>query len=122
MPRKRRVEKQQRYLTEFQWMELVYGPQGPSAFASKIERRAAWYLHRDAILPGFNAAQRPWAWWQFDAPESKRTVKKSYRYLDFETKTYREWEYEAPEDDVDYLERVGLLSDYERAIKKAMED
>jgi len=48
------------------------------AFGDEIEAmRAAWKEHRAEILAEYvsaNPGRRPWAFWQFDAPEPRRQV------------------------------------------------
>src|SRR5262249_38366366 len=59
--------------------------------------RVAWNELRAEILDEFianNPGHRPWAWWQFDAPEPRRQ----------------------PETDLAYLERLNLLVPSEIAV------
>lgn len=52
-----------------QYLELLLGPKGASAFDSDRSRRAAWRKHHAELLPLVDPGSRPWAWWQYDAPE-----------------------------------------------------
>jgi hypothetical protein len=52
-----------------QYLELLLGPKEASAFDSDFARRAAWYQHRAELLPLVDPGSRPWAWWQYEAPE-----------------------------------------------------
>ena len=83
---------------------------GDDGFATKMEKRIAWYQHRDALLPGYTECRRPAAWWEFDAPEPRRVIGRT------------DYGMELLEDDEDYLHRLGLLSERERAVKKAWDE
>jgi hypothetical protein len=39
----------------------------PPAFRNDDERRAAWFQHRDVIMPHWQHGHRPLAWWQYEA-------------------------------------------------------
>ncbi len=52
-----------------QYLELLLGPKEASAFRTDFARRAAWHEHRAELLPLVDPGSRPWAWWQYDAPE-----------------------------------------------------
>lgn len=94
MARPRRKAREDR-LTADQWDELCTGESGfteASAFESEAERRGRWQRHREDLLrwwtrgpdapdppadrfwartPG-EPGTRPWAWWEYDAPERRR--------------------------------------------------
>lgn len=40
-------------------------------FRTDKARRAAWNAHREEILAESRAGHRPWAWWEYDAPEAR---------------------------------------------------
>lgn len=70
MPRPRRQAKARSHvLTPLQYMDLV-GPR-LCAFADEDDRRAAWEMHRVAIMERFlpgRHGMRPAAFWQYDCP------------------------------------------------------
>ena len=46
-------------------------------FWLRTQIEAGWRELREAVLTAWGAARpgsRPWAWWQFDAPEPRRTL------------------------------------------------
>jgi hypothetical protein len=114
MPRKRvksklRINK----LTESQfwslWLDKIgsgYKEQNAD-FISKEERKQAWLDNRDALMSEWwennNPGKRPGAWWEFEAP-AQLTV------LSVEANGY-----ENTEDEVDFLQRWGLLEQWEIA-------
>jgi hypothetical protein len=76
-----------------QYLELLLGPSGTaSAFRCDDARRAAWQAHAPELLPMVAPGSRPWAWWQYDAPEPVLPR----------------------EPEVAYLERCGGLTETER--------
>lgn len=76
-----------------QYLELLLGPRGTaSAFSSDDNRRAAWRGHARELLAVVDPGSRPWAWWEYDAPEPALP-----------------WEPELA-----YLERCKLLTEMER--------
>ena len=82
-----------RVLNLEQYLELLLGPRGTaSAFTSDALRRAAWRDHARELLAVVDPGSRPWAWWEYDAPEPALP-----------------WEPELA-----YLERCKLLTDTER--------
>ena len=81
-----------RVLNLEQYLELLLGPKGRSAFDSDVARRKAWHVYRVELLPMVDPGSRPWAWWQYDAPEPVLPR----------------------ESELAYLERCRLLSDRER--------
>ena len=130
MPRKRRTGKARKgELTNDQFWELTLGPPAPddeaftsphrlrrSAFESPFLRRAAWHEHRGEIMEFHNPGQRPWAWWEFEAPERPRKaiLKVSVPAPELRTGQYDEFE-EDEEDQADALKRLGLLEPWEAA-------
>ena len=76
-----------------QYLELLLGPAGSvSAFADDASREAAWRAAALELLPMVSPGSRPWAWWQYDAPEPLLPR----------------------EPEIAYLERCRILSDAER--------
>ena len=84
MPRARRKGKQRiADLTFDQLGELIWGPGAPdgiafnpatnanrrSEFASPLTRRAAYFMHKDAVMEHHLPGQRPWAYYEFDLRE-----------------------------------------------------
>ena len=65
-----------------QYLELLLGPRGTSAFASDFARRMAWQQHRDDLLPMVDPGSRPWAWWQYDASEPVLPRESELHYLE----------------------------------------
>jgi len=77
-----------------QYLELLLGPKDDdSAFDSDESRRDAWRKHFAELMPMVDPGSRPWAWWQYDAPEPMLPR----------------------EPEVAYLSRCGLLTEDERA-------
>jgi hypothetical protein len=77
-----------------QFLELLLGPSHlGSSFSSNASRRAAWRSHSEELMRLVEPGSRPWAWWEYDAPEP--TLPR--------------------ESDFDYLARCGLLTKGERA-------
>lgn len=64
-----------------QYLELLLGPKGVSAFDTDFSRRAAWHEHRSELLPMVDPGSRPWAWWQYEAPEPVRPREPELAYL-----------------------------------------
>ena len=105
-------------------------------------RRRAWFAHREELLQAWTAdppdqdhrgdlgqpllggaGSRPWAWWRYEAPESRRQVGGEGTPLDdtlFDFGIPRQWQAldgdDPPrfEDEAAYLERNGLLTDDEQ--------
>ena len=75
-----------------QYLELLLGPKGGSAFDTDVARHVAWHEHQAELLPLVDPGSRPWAWWQYDAPEPVL----------------------AREPEIAYLERCQLLTSQER--------
>ena len=76
-----------------QYLELLLGPnEERSDFNSDEQRREAWREHSEELMPMVDPGSRPWAWWQYDAPEP--TLPR--------------------ESDVLYLARCGLLTGAEQ--------
>ena len=75
-----------------QYLELLLGPRGGSAFESNSARRNAWHEHQAELLPMVDPGSRPWGWWQYDAAEPVLPR----------------------ESELAYLERCRLLSESER--------
>lgn len=74
------------------------------------ELMAAWLEVRDTFLPQYiatNPGFRPWAWWEFDAPEPRRQVSGRRR------KNYRNVPNCNLESQREYLTRHGLLTEAE---------
>ena len=65
-----------------QYLELLLGPKGDSAFDSDSHRRTAWHQHRAELLPLVDPGSRPWAWWQYDAPEPVLPREPQLAYLE----------------------------------------
>ncbi len=75
----------------------------------------AWLENRDWLLerhiqtfPG----TRPWAWWRFDAPESRKNVTVGEEWRDFFGLPYKIDFQQEPaifETEAEYLKRIGLL-------------
>jgi hypothetical protein len=62
-----------------------------------------WRRHGPTVLADWvrrRPGTRPWAWWRFDAPESRRTRTPG--------------RVPVPENQADYLDRLDLLTDAER--------
>ena len=77
-----------------QYLELLLGPRvAASAFDSDESRRAAWRVHSAVLAPLVDPGSRPWAWWEYDAPEPQLPR----------------------ESELDYLTRCALLSEEESA-------
>ena len=88
--------------------------------------RVAWDILRADLLPKFiaeNPGHRPFAWWRFDAPESRRrldgkpqpaaSVERSFGI----PRGSSDAKYES---EVDFLDRHGLLADAERRTARGM--
>jgi len=68
--------------TAEQYLELLLGPKGPaSVFASEEARRQAWLAHAAELTPLVDAGSRPWAWWQYEAPEPLLPRESELAYL-----------------------------------------
>ena len=65
-----------------QYLELLLGPHGASAFASDSIRRSAWQEHQEDVLPLVDPGSRPWAWWRYDAPEPVLPRESELAYLE----------------------------------------
>ena len=79
------------------------------------ELQAGWLWVRDTLLPAYIASrpgQRPWAWWEFQAPEPRRRVppppeKPGRKPMPSMLAGYRE-------SSLEYLTRLDLLSAAEK--------
>lgn len=65
-----------------QYLELLLGPNGRSAFATGADRSAAWRGHRAELLPMVDPGSRPWGWWQYDAIEPVLPREPELAYLE----------------------------------------
>jgi len=65
-----------------QYLELLLGPRGNSAFDSNAARRSAWHEHRAELLPMVDPGSRPWGWWQYEAPEPVLPREPELMYLE----------------------------------------
>jgi hypothetical protein len=84
---------------------------------SRDELREAWTLLRDELLQEHIAQQpgsRPWAWWQWEAPEDMRQIGED------RTKLSCGRVYVSPiyETEAAYLARLNLLTAAERMVLK----
>ena len=53
-----------------QYLELLLGPKDlGSAFNTEASRLAAWRSHSTELTGMVAPGSRPWAWWQYDAPQ-----------------------------------------------------
>jgi hypothetical protein len=77
-------------------MLLTYGParEWRGAFASVEEARGVWERHRGQLMSFKAPGKRPWAWYEFEAPEGLR--------YDYDRERSTLWS-------------AGLLTDSERA-------
>jgi hypothetical protein len=76
------------------YLELLLGPgDAASAFASDESRRSSWRAHSAELMRLVDPGSRPWAWWEYDAPEPVRPR----------------------ESELAYLSRCGLLTETEQA-------
>jgi hypothetical protein len=90
---------------------------------------ADWLLYRDELLPEFlraNPGQRPWSWWQWDAPDEVRRRLKGGHGTSLMSKGLwfgcprgfaQDYSIEDPpryESERAYLERHNLLTEAER--------
>ena len=65
-----------------QCLELLIGPRDSlSAFASDQFRRIMWQAHSAELLRLVEPGSRPWAWWQYEAPEPARPRESELAYL-----------------------------------------
>ena len=77
-----------------QYLELLLGPRETgSAFDSDESRHDLWRSHSAELMQLVQPGSRPWAWWEYDAPEPARPR----------------------ESEPAYLARCGLLSEAEQA-------
>lgn len=82
---------------------------------------AAWEELHEELLAAHIAEHpgtRPWAWWAFDAPESRRFLGDEPEDLSPFGVWYgmaSSWGCAFYETEADYLDRLGLLTDAERA-------
>ena len=66
-----------------QYLELLLGPSGAdSAFADDAAREAAWREHALEVRLMVSPGSRPWAWWQYDAPEPLLPRESEIAYLE----------------------------------------
>ena len=69
-------------MTLEQYLELLIGPKGlGSAFDTDKSRRAAWRSHSAELTDMVAAGSRPWAWWQYDAPQPALPREPDLTYL-----------------------------------------
>ena len=81
MPRRRRVPKVK---TKFEYSDVhgLYLLTGHDYFndhpfgdpPDEDLMREMWEAHRDELMAERGPGRRPWAWWQFEAPEPRRRV------------------------------------------------
>jgi len=64
-----------------QYLELLLGPREASSFDSEESRCAAWHAHAAELLPLVDPGSRPWAWWEYDAPEPLLPRESAVEYL-----------------------------------------
>ena len=65
-----------------QYLELLLGSTcDASAFESDDARRAAWRTHATELMTMVDPGSRPWAWWQYDAPEAPLPRESERDYL-----------------------------------------
>jgi hypothetical protein len=65
-----------------QYLELLLGPKdAASAFASDESRRSSWRSHAAEVMRLVYPGSRPWAWWEYDAPEPARPRETELAYL-----------------------------------------
>ncbi len=65
-----------------QYLELLLGPRdAESAFASDESRRSSWRSHAAEVMRLVYPGSRPWAWWEYDAPEPARPRETEPAYL-----------------------------------------
>jgi hypothetical protein len=65
-----------------QYLELLLGPRdAASAFASDESRRVLWRSHSTELMRLVHPGSRPWAWWEYDAPEPARPRESELSYL-----------------------------------------
>lgn len=76
MPRKHRRGVGHTELSIGQWAELTWGAAGASAFASPFTARAAWIAHREELMEGHSAGQRPAGFWAHEASGRPRKAVK----------------------------------------------
>ena len=65
-----------------QYLELLLGPKGRSAFNTDAARHRAWREHRAELLPLVDPGSRPWAWWQYEAPQPVLPREPELAYLE----------------------------------------
>ena len=66
-----------------QYLELLLGPAGTaSAFTDEDARQAAWRIAAPELLSMVSPGSRPWAWWQYDAPEPVLPREPEIAYLE----------------------------------------
>ena len=116
--------------------ELTYGPVVASAFESPFTRLAAWKLYRAKFMDKYevvgvddarDAGSRPWAWWQYDAPEKPRKIGSAPPLPDFPPDarvkcSCGQWHVGVAcvfEDETECLRRLGLLTAQEEALLAA---
>jgi hypothetical protein len=70
--RRRGISRYVRELSLQEEFELLLGTGGrPSFFRDNETRRAAWVHFREFLLNLAPAGKRPWAWWEYEAPERR---------------------------------------------------
>jgi hypothetical protein len=81
--RKRRTPKQRLDTLTFEQLgELLWGPDHRgSYFENALQRRAAYFYHREAVLADQNAGQRPWAFFEYELREHPPQISKQAPFL-----------------------------------------
>lgn len=83
--RKRPPMNTKEQFSEDQIQFLLNGRDFFGLLGSDEHARPAWELLSSELMPEFIAShpgQRPWAWWQFDAPERRRCLNQSHPFDD----------------------------------------
>ena len=117
MPRKRRVSKRRHnrfkelYIGDqfsllVGWRPPLKGSAGDLLTWGDVE--ATWYQNREKIMSMCEPGERPWAWWQFEAPEQPRVIGH------YPPDDPLEPGGEILESEAEALERMGLLTVEER--------
>ena len=92
------------------------------AFADKEEHRRCYEDLADELLPLWieeHPFTRPWMWWQHTAPEPRRIigyVEKMPKHLQYIDPHRKDWKEPVEEEQLDYLVRLDLLTDFERRL------
>lgn len=87
------------------------------------EIRTFWDAHKCEILERYDAemrekrrkGDRPWYWWDHEMPEPQREIPKPANSYDAnKVRNYQTGDYGWYETDLEYLQRLGLLRDWEK--------